>query len=111
LPVERIVRGRYQPRQDLREDTLQDLAESIRAQGSGTAVVVRPLGGGRYELIAGERRWRAAQLAGLREVPAVIREVPDQAAIAMALIENIQREDLNPLEEATALQRLIASSS
>ncbi len=108
LPVEQIQRGRYQPRQDLREDTLQELAESIRAQGLVQPVIVRPLGGGHYELIAGERRWRAAQLAGLHEVPAVIREVSDQAAIAMALIENIQREDLNPLEEATALQRLIA---
>lgn len=108
LPVEQIQRGRYQPRQDLREDTLQELAESIRAQGLVQPVIVRPLGGGRYELIAGERRWRAAQLAGLHEVPAVIREVSDQAAIAMALIENIQREDLNPLEEAAALQRLIA---
>ena len=108
LPVEQIQRGRYQPRQDLREDTLQELAESIRAQGLVQPVIVRPLGGGHYELIAGERRWRAAQLAGLREVPAVVREVSDQAAIAMALIENIQREDLNPLEEATALQRLIA---
>ncbi|MGB5063344.1 MAG: ParB/RepB/Spo0J family partition protein, partial [Candidatus Competibacter sp.] len=101
-------RGRYQPRLDLREDTLRDLAESIRAQGVVQPVLVRPLGEDRYELIAGERRWRAAQLAGLREVPAVIREVPDQAAIAMALIENIQREDLNPLEEAAALQRLAA---
>lgn len=108
LPVEQIQRGRYQPRQDLREDTLQELAESIRAQGLVQPVIVRPLDGGRYELIAGERRWRAAQLAGLHEVPAVIREVSDQAAIAMALIENIQREDLNPLEEAAALQRLIA---
>ena len=108
LPVGQIQRGRYQPRQDLREDTLQELAESIRAQGLVQPVIVRPLGGGHYELIAGERRWRAAQLAGLQEVPAVIREVSDQAAIAMALIENIQREDLNPLEEATALQRLIA---
>ena len=108
LPVNCIQRGRYQPRQDLREDTLQELAESIRAQGVVQPVVVRPLGEGRYELIAGERRWRAAQLAELREVPAVIREVSDQAAIAMALIENIQREDLNPLEEAAALQRLIA---
>ncbi|MFO1424499.1 MAG: ParB/RepB/Spo0J family partition protein [Candidatus Competibacteraceae bacterium] len=107
LPVACIQRGRYQPRQDLREDTLRELAESIRAQGVVQPVVVRPLGEGRYELIAGERRWRAAQLAELREVPAVIREVSDQAAIAMALIENIQREDLNPLEEATALQRLI----
>ena len=107
LPVERIVRGRYQPRQDLREDTLRELAESIRAQGVVQPVVVRPIGDGRYELIAGERRWRAAQLVELREVPAVVREVSDQAAIAMALIENIQREDLNPLEEAAALQRLI----
>lgn len=107
LPVERIVRGRYQPRQDLREDTLQELAESIRAQGVMQPILVRPLEGDRYELIAGERRWRAAQLAGLREVPAVVRPVPDQAAIAMGLIENIQREDLNPLEEAVALQRLI----
>ncbi|MDG4553238.1 MAG: ParB/RepB/Spo0J family partition protein [Candidatus Competibacter sp.] len=108
LPVERICRGRYQPRLDLREDTLRDLAESIRAQGVVQPVLVRPLGEDRYELIAGERRWRAAQLAGLREVPAIIREVPDRAAIAVALIENIQREDLNPLEEATALQRLVA---
>ena len=108
LPVACIQRGRYQPRQDLREDTLRELAESIRAQGVVQPVVVRPLGEGRYELIAGERRWRAAQLAELPEVPAVIREVSDQAAIAMALIENIQREDLNPLEEAAALQRLIA---
>ena len=108
MSVDCIQRGRYQPRQDLREDTLRELAESIRAQGVVQPVVVRPVGEGRYELIAGERRWRAAQLAELREVPAVIREVSDQAAIAMALIENIQREDLNPLEEAAALQRLIA---
>jgi ParB family chromosome partitioning protein len=107
LPVERIQRGRYQPRQDFREETLQELAASIRVQGIVQPVLVRPLGGDRYELIAGERRWRAAQLAGLREVPAVIRDVPDQAAIAVSLIENIQREDLNPLEEAAALQRLI----
>ena len=107
LPVERIERGRYQPRQDLREDTLQELAASISAQGVVQPVLVRALGGDRYELIAGERRWRAAQLAGLRTVPAVIREIPDSAAIAVALIENIQREDLNPLEEAAALQRLI----
>lgn len=108
LPVEQIVRGRYQPRQDLREDTLQELADSIRVQGVVQPIVVRPSGEDCYELIAGERRWRAAQLAGLSEVPAVVREVSDRAAIAMALIENIQREDLNPLEEATALQRLIA---
>lgn len=108
LPVEWIERGRYQPRQDLREDTLQELAESIRAQGVVQPVLVRPLGVDRYELIAGERRWRAAQLAGLREIPAVIRDLPDRAAMAVALIENIQRENLNPLEEAAALQRLIA---
>lgn len=108
LPVERIARGRYQPRQNLREDSLQELAESIRAQGLVQPIVVRPLEEGRYELIAGERRWRAAQMAGLTEIPAMIRHVPDQAAIAMALIENIQREDLDPLEEATALQRLIS---
>ncbi|MBE2295076.1 MAG: ParB/RepB/Spo0J family partition protein [Phycisphaerales bacterium] len=108
LPVERIHRGRYQPRLDLREDTLRDLAESIRAQGVIQPVLVRPLGDDQYELIAGERRWRAAQLIGLHEIPAVVREIPDQAAIAMALIENIQREDLNPLEEAIALQRLIS---
>ena len=108
LPVEWIERGRYQPRQDLREDTLQELAESIRAQGVVQPVLVRPLGVDRYELIAGERRWRATQLAGLREIPAVIRDLPDRAAMAVALIENIQREDLNPLEEAAALQRLIA---
>lgn len=108
LPVEQIVRGRYQPRQDLREDTLQELADSIRVQGVVQPIVVRPSGEDCYELIAGERRWRAAQLAGLSEVPAVVREVSDRAAIAMALIENIQREDLNPLEEATALQQLIA---
>lgn len=107
LPIERIQRGRYQPRQDFREETLQELAASIRVQGIVQPVLVRPLGEDHYELIAGERRWRAAQLAGLREVPAVIRDVPDQAAIAVALIENIQRENLNPLEEATALQRLI----
>ncbi len=107
LPVECIQRGRYQPRQDLREDTLQELAASIRVQGVVQPVLVRPLGRDRYELIAGERRWRAAQMAGLHEVPAVIREVSDQAAIAVALIENIQRENLNFLEEAAALQRLI----
>jgi ParB family chromosome partitioning protein len=107
LPVDLIQRGRYQPRSDMRNETLEDLASSIRAQGVVQPVVVRPVDGGRFELIAGERRWRAAQLAGLHEVPAVVRDVPDEAAVAMALIENIQRENLNPLEEATALQRLI----
>jgi ParB family chromosome partitioning protein len=107
LPIEMVVRGRYQPRIDIRQESLQELADSIRAQGMIQPIVVRLVAGGRYEIIAGERRWRAAQLAGLDEVPAVIREVSEQAAMAMALIENIQREDLNPLEEAGALKRLI----
>jgi ParB family chromosome partitioning protein len=112
LPVELLQRGRYQPRSDLRNDTLGELAESIRVQGVIQPILVRPVGAGsgeqHYEIIAGERRWRAAQLAGLTEVPAIIRTVPDEAAVAMALIENIQREDLNPLEEARAFERLIA---
>jgi ParB family transcriptional regulator, chromosome partitioning protein len=107
VPVEQISRGRYQPRLNIRSDELQELADSIRAQGVIQPVVLRRVDGGGYELIAGERRWRAAQLAGLHEVPAVVREIPDQAAAAMSLIENIQREDLNPLEEAGALARLI----
>jgi ParB family chromosome partitioning protein len=107
LPVDVLRRGRYQPRSDMRPETLQDLADSIRAQGVVQPIVVRPIGPDTYEIIAGERRWRAAQLAGLHEVPVVVRDVPDQAAMAMALIENIQREDLNPLEEALALKRLI----
>ena len=109
LPVDLIERSRYQPRTDFNEEALQELADSIRAQGVIQPVVVRPLAEhpNRYELIAGERRWRAAQLAGLHEVPAVIREVDDQAAMAMALIENIQRQALNPIEEAVALNRLI----
>ena len=109
LPVDLIERSRYQPRSDFNEEALQELADSIRAQGVIQPVVVRPLAGqpNRYELIAGERRWRAAQLAGLHEVPAVVREVDDQAAMAMALIENIQRQALNPIEEAIALNRLI----
>ena len=112
LPIELLQRGRYQPRSDVRADTLDELAQSIRQQGVIQPIVVRPLVGGgggeqRYEIIAGERRWRAAQLAGLTEIPSVIREVPDEAAVAMALIENIQREDLNPLEEAHAFERLI----
>jgi ParB family chromosome partitioning protein len=111
LPVELLQRGRYQPRDDMRADTLAELADSIRKQGVIQPILVRPLAGPgeqRYEIIAGERRWRAAQQAGLLAVPAVIREVPDEAAIAMALIENIQREDLNPLEEARAFERLIS---
>ncbi|HZD52812.1 MAG TPA: ParB/RepB/Spo0J family partition protein [Woeseiaceae bacterium] len=113
LPLELLRRGRYQPRVDMRQETLEDLANSIRAQGVVQPIVVRPIGDGggddgrRYEIVAGERRWRAAQMAGLGEIPAVVRDVPDEAAIAMALIENIQRENLNPLEEARALDRLI----
>lgn len=112
LPVDLIQRGKYQPRHDMHQESLQDLADSIKAQGVVQPIVVRPIGAGpgnqtRYEIIAGERRWRAAQLAGLQDIPAVVRDVPDRAAIAMALIENIQRENLNPLEESRALQRLI----
>jgi len=111
IPVELLQRGQYQPRVDMRQDSLEDLASSIKAQGVVQPIVVRPIekrgNEQRYEIVAGERRWRAAQLAGLAEIPAVIREVPDESAIAMALIENIQRENLNPLEEARALDRLI----
>jgi ParB family chromosome partitioning protein len=112
IPVDLLQRGRYQPRLDLRPESLQELADSIRAQGVVQPIVVRPLAvrpgePQRYEIIAGERRWRAAQMAGLADLPAVIRRVPDEAAIAMSLIENIQRENLNPLEEARALDRLI----
>lgn len=106
LPIEWLQRGAYQPRREIAQDALQELADSIRAQGVMQPVVVRPIGPERYELIAGERRWRASQLAGLDVIPAVIRDVADEDAIAMALIENIQREDLNPIEEAVALQRL-----
>jgi len=98
--------GRYQPRTRMEPDALQELANSIRAQGLLQPVVVRPVDGG-YELIAGERRWRAAQMAGLKQLPAIVREVPDESAMVMALIENIQREDLNPIEEAAGVQRLI----
>ncbi len=114
LPLDVLQRGRYQPRLDMRAETLTELADSIKAQGVVQPIVVRPLDGAgsgdrtRYEIIAGERRWRAAQMAGLSEIPAVIRRIPDEAAIAVALIENIQRENLNPLEEARALARLIS---
>lgn len=119
LPVDLLQRGKYQPRIDMHPESLQELADSIRAQGVVQPIVVRPLegtgqggagpaGGRRYEIIAGERRWRAAQLAGLHDIPALVRRVSDEAAVAMALIENIQREDLNPLEEARALERLIS---
>jgi len=105
VPVDQICRGRYQPRREIESAALEELADSIRAQGLMQPIVIRPVETG-YEIIAGERRWRAAQMAGLTAIPAVIRDVPDEAAIAMALIENIQREDLNPIEEAIALQRL-----
>lgn len=107
LPLDTIRPGRYQPRSVFDQEKLAELADSIRAQGVVQPVVVRPLGDGEFELIAGERRWRAAQLAEIDDIPAVVRDVSDEASIAMALIENIQREDLNPLEEATALRRLI----
>lgn len=106
LPVDLIQRGQYQPRQDFDPFSLQELADSIKAQGVMQPIVVRGIDAERFEIIAGERRWRAAQLAGLDTIPALIRNVPDDAAIAMALIENIQREDLNPIEEAAALSRL-----
>lgn len=106
LPVEFLQRGKYQPRRDMNQEALEELANSIRAQGLMQPIVVRPIGADRYEIIAGERRWRAAQLASLDRIPVVVRDVPDEAAIAMALIENIQREDLNPMEEAIALARL-----
>lgn len=107
LPVDLIQRGKYQPRRNFDQDKLQELADSIEAQGVIQPIVVRPVEDGRYEIIAGERRWRASQLASLQEIPVVIHEVDDQAAMAMGLIENIQRDDLNPLEEATALDRLL----
>jgi len=108
IPVDRIGVGKYQPRTRMDEHSLGELAESIKAQGVMQPILVRPVDGGRFEIIAGERRWRAAQRAGLREVPALVRSVPDQAALALALIENIQREDLNPLEEAQGIARLIS---
>mgnify|MGYP001486219335 FL=1 len=111
LPLEYMQRGEYQPRVDMRQDSLEELAASIKSQGVVQPIIARPVaakdGVQRYEIIAGERRWRAAQMAGLSEIPAVIRDVPDDAAIAMALIENIQRENLNPLEESRSLDRLI----
>jgi ParB family chromosome partitioning protein len=107
LPVARIRPGRYQPRTRMDQEALAELAASIQAQGLMQPVLVRPVDRDRYELIAGERRWRAAQMAGLQEVPALVREVADEAALAMSLIENIQRENLNPMEEAAGLQRLV----
>ena len=107
LKIALLQPGKYQPRTRMDKESLAELAESIKAQGVMQPVLVRPVSAGRYEIIAGERRWRAAQMAGLTEVPALIREVPDEDALAMSLIENIQREDLNPLEEARGIQRLI----
>ena len=117
LPLDILQRGRYQPRSHLDQEALNELADSIRRQGVVQPILVRPIeattpsGGQRYEIIAGERRWRAAQLAGLADIPAIVRDVPDETAISVALIENIQRENLNPLEEARALERLISEFS
>ena len=108
LRVDLLQPGKYQPRTKMSDEALKELANSIKAQGIMQPILVRPVAGGRYEIIAGERRWRAARMAGLAEVPVLVREVPDNAALAMALIENIQREDLNPLEEANGIQRLVS---
>jgi len=107
LPIDLIAHGRYQPRQAFDPDSLRELADSIAAQGVIQPIVVRPIDRGRYEIVAGERRWRASRQAGLTEIPVVVREVDEQSAIAIALIENIQRDDLNPLEEAGTLERLL----
>jgi ParB family transcriptional regulator, chromosome partitioning protein len=107
LAIDTLQPGKYQPRTRMDQEALAELADSIKAQGVMQPILVRPLGGGRYEIIAGERRWRAARIAGLGTVPVLIREVPDRQALAVALIENIQRENLSPLEEATGIQRLI----
>ena len=108
VPLDLIQRGQYQPRLDIKAESLQELADSIKAQGVVQPIVIRPLGdGGRYELIAGERRWRATQIAGLSTIPAIVKRVPDAQAMSIALIENIQREQLNPIEEALALERLV----
>ena len=106
IPIDLIQRGKYQPRTDMHEEALEELAASIRAQGVMQPIVVRPISSDKYEIIAGERRWRATQIAGLDSIPAIIKPVGDEAAIAMSLIENIQRENLNPIEEAMALKRL-----
>lgn len=111
LPVDKIQRGKYQPRRSMDPEALNDLANSIRAQGVIQPIVARKISGGRYEIVAGERRWRAAQLAGLTEIPALVRDIPDESAVAIALIENIQRESLNPIEESMALQRLMEEFS
>ena len=108
LPVEFLSPGKYQPRKDMSQEALEDLASSIRSQGIIQPIVVRQIGEQSYEIIAGERRWRASQLAQLDVIPCIIKDVPDEAAVAIALIENIQREDLNAMEEAIALQRLLS---
>ncbi|WP_404359571.1 ParB/RepB/Spo0J family partition protein [Methylotuvimicrobium sp. KM1] len=107
LPIEWLQRGKFQPRKDIDPERIKELADSIKAQGIIQPIVLRKIGDERYEIVAGERRWRAAQLAGLQEVPVVVRDIDDKGAMAIALIENIQREDLNPLEEADALRRLL----
>jgi len=107
LPVEMLQRGKYQPRRDIDPVALDDLASSIKSQGIIQPIVVRPVDDNKYEIIAGERRWRAAQLAGLSDVPVIIRDIPDEATVVISLIENIQREDLNSIEEAIALKRLL----
>ncbi|HIN89093.1 MAG TPA: ParB/RepB/Spo0J family partition protein, partial [Porticoccaceae bacterium] len=106
VPVDRVQRGKYQPRTDMHEEALQELANSIKAQGVMQPIIIRPISSDKYEIIAGERRWRASQIVGLDTIPAIIKPVGDEAAIAMSLIENIQRENLNPIEEAMALKRL-----
>ena len=106
VPIELIQRGKYQPRTDMHEEALQELANSIKVQGVMQPIVIRPISADKYEIIAGERRWRACQIVGLDTIPAIIKPVGDEAAIAMSLIENIQRENLNPIEEAMALKRL-----
>ncbi|MBK8327495.1 MAG: ParB/RepB/Spo0J family partition protein [Moraxellaceae bacterium] len=108
LPLDQLQRGRYQPRRDMNPVALQELADSIKAQGVMQPIVVRAFGdAGRFEIVAGERRWRAAQMAGLDTIPALVRDISDDTAMAMALIENIQREDLNPMEQATAMHRFV----
>ena len=107
LPIEKLQRGQYQPRSHMDKESLHELADSIRSQGVLQPIIVRPISEDQYEIIAGERRWRAAQLAELADVPVVVRDIPDEAALAVALIENIQRENLNPIEEAVGLQRLV----
>jgi len=107
IAIDRVQPGKYQPRTQMNDEALEELAASIREHGVMQPILVRPIDGGRFEIVAGERRWRAAKRAGLAEVPALVKSVPDQSALALALIENIQREDLNPLEQANGLQRLI----